>query len=38
MNIKSILSRLGTCCGSTKEERKKELNQVTDDDSTPKKE
>lgn len=28
MNIKSILARIGTCCGSTKKEKEKELNQV----------
>jgi hypothetical protein len=28
MNIKSIFARIGTCCGSTKKEKEKELNQV----------
>jgi hypothetical protein len=38
MNIKSIFARLGTCCGSTKEEKKKEVSEVVKGDSTPVKE
>jgi hypothetical protein len=38
MNIKSIFARIGTCCGSSKEEKKKEVNQAVEDNSTPVKE
>jgi hypothetical protein len=28
MNIKSIFARIGTCCGTKKREKEKEVNQV----------
>jgi hypothetical protein len=34
MNIKSIFARIGTCCGSSKEEKKKEVNEGPEDNST----
>jgi hypothetical protein len=34
MNIKSIFSRIGSCCGSTKKEAEKKLNPVVEDNKT----